>query len=89
MRWWALALPLLLFGCNENQRVIVTAPPNIPEQRLKEIIPDSVMHCLREPDGRAVTTIRQSAKYIIDLRKAGADCRQKLAAVRDMILSEQ
>ena len=85
---WVLAL-LMLGACDPSQPIVVTSPPRIEKTLLNKIIPTGVLSCLREPDGSAVTSIRQSATYVIDLKKAGRDCRQKLQIVRNIIQREQ
>ena len=88
MRYFALLLLFLVAGCDDTP-VVVQAPPNIPEVKLRELIPSDLLKCLKNPDGSEVTSIRQAAKYVIDLRRAGDDCRRKLAAVREIILRQR
>jgi hypothetical protein len=91
--WWIAAVVVCfgLSGCagDEGPQIVMTAPPQVKLQKLKDIVPPSTLACLQEPNGASVHTIRQSAVYIIDLKKAGADCRRKLATARDLILGEQ
>jgi len=85
---WA-AVFLLLAGCAAAPPVVVTAPPEIHRTFMRDIIPVSELKCLKEPNGDAVSTVRQSAKYIVEVKKAGQDCRQKLEGVREIIQQEQ
>ena len=87
-----LLIPLLaLTACASSPRTVdVTIAPPIPvERKLRDIIPASQLRCLGKPDGSKVTSARQSAKYIVDLDKAGADCRQKLSVVRDLVTNQE
>ena len=85
---WLLPL-LILAACGAQPQVVVSAPPEVVRTPLRDLLPDNELKCLREPNGANVTTVRQSAKYVIDLKKAGADCRQKLSSVRDIIQTER
>lgn len=83
-------LALALSGCApEPAPVVVSAPAPVVTQKLGAIIPEKTLLCLAEPNGNTAKTIRQSAKYIIDLKAAGQDCRQKLGIVRDLIQNEK
>ncbi len=84
--WLVCFIPLV--GCGEQPQVIVTAPPEVKRTFLRDVIPGNELNCQKEPDGSKVSTVRQSAKYVVDLRKAGSDCRQKLSSVRDIIQQE-
>lgn len=89
MRYVLLAL-LLCAGCAHTEpQVVVAAPPQVERTPLKKLIPDAALRCSQEPSGTQVTTVRQVARYVVDLKKAGADCRQKLGGVRDIIRQEQ
>lgn len=89
--WIAGVVLVLLFltACDDTKPVVIQAPPRIEEAKLRDLIPSDLLKCLKNPDGSAVTTIRQSAKYIVDLKRAGDDCRNRLAAVRQIILQQQ
>ena len=82
---------MALSGCvgDEGPNIIVTAPKIIPVKHLSDIIPLSTLKCLKRPDGSQVKSIRQSATYIVDLDRAGQDCRRKLATVGAMIRNEK
>jgi hypothetical protein len=72
---FALAASVLT-GCTTTETVVVP---------LAEQLPASLLTCRDRPvPGR---TDRQSdvARYIVDLDLAGADCRSKLAGVRDVV----
>jgi len=84
-----VVLMAALSGCQSAGPITVQAPAHIDRAYLRDIVPPSAMKCLREPDGSSVKSIRQSAKYIIDLKKAGADCRQKLEVVKGVIETEK
>jgi hypothetical protein len=88
---WTLPL-LLLTGCAsapEPAKIVITAPPVVEKKLLRDVVPTSLLACQIEPDGFSTKTIRQSAEYILDVKKAGRDCRQKLGSVRKIIQSEQ
>lgn len=87
-----LILPLLaLAACASEPKPVevVLAPPVPKAQKLRDIIPAAQLVCQSEPDGTRVATVRQSAKYIIDLKKSGANCRQKLSVVREIIGNQE
>lgn len=52
--------------------VRVLPPPDVPESLLK---------CRPEPSVGRLVTQRDAARYVLDLKEAGADCRGKLGVV--------
>ena len=89
MKYLCMVVLIVLAGCGQKPEVIVQAPPEIHRTMLKDIIPDDELKCQTEPDGAAVSTVRQSADYIVKVKKAGQNCRKKLSNVREIIRSEQ
>ena len=82
-----IALLLVLSGCASQPSV--TPLPDVPRpQTLGQLAPATMLKCKPEPDGAAVATIRQTARYVVDLRGAGADCRRKLDSVRALVIDE-
>ncbi|MDR3427806.1 hypothetical protein [Silvimonas sp.] len=80
----------MLSGCaTAPPQVVMTAPAVVQRPYLRDIVPASSLSCLREPSHDKVLTVRQAAVFIVNLKKAGADCRQKLGIVRDMIQREE
>lgn len=45
-------------------------------------IPDALLSCIAAPDVPLSPSGRELATFIVDDREAGADCRNKLAAVK-------
>lgn len=66
-----------LSGCAtkpvETMPVVTVLPP--------PPVPDSLLQCRPEPTVGRLVTQRDAARYVLDLREAGADCRGKLGAV--------
>jgi uncharacterized lipoprotein YajG len=84
---WLLALILLLAGCASQPQVTLT-PPLAQPRSLAATLPASMLSCRAEPDGSQVATVRQTARYVVDLRVAGADCRRKLNSVSALVAGE-
>ena len=80
MRDLALLPLALLAACGSPPPPI--APP--PERVLVEP-PEPLMRCAGAPVVPDAETQREVAEYLVRLESAGADCREKLAAIRDLI----
>lgn len=65
------ALAACLAGC------ALTAP--------RPSVPASLLTCADAPEWKRGGTQRDVAGYVVDLRDAHADCRDRLAAVRGMV----
>ncbi|MDI9847392.1 hypothetical protein QM467_04865 [Rhodoblastus sp. 17X3] len=87
MRAFLLLVALALTGCASSPAVL-TAPPQVSRPMLRDTIPQSLRTCLPEPDGAKVATNRQVATYVLDLKRAGRDCRQKLRSIGALIEGE-
>jgi hypothetical protein len=87
MRALALLAVMALSGCASSP-AILTAPPQVARPLLRDSVPQSLLACLDEPSGAKVATNRQAANYVIDLKRAGRDCRQKLHSVGTLIEGE-
>jgi starvation-inducible outer membrane lipoprotein len=87
MRAFLLLAALALSGCASSPAVL-TAPPQVARPLLRDTIPQSLLACLDEPNGGKVATNRQAATYVLDLKRAGRDCRQKLHSVGALIEGE-
>ncbi|PIP00695.1 Rz1-like lysis system protein LysC [Pleomorphomonas carboxyditropha] len=74
-----------LTGCatrpTETVPVVTVLPP--------PPIPDSLLHCKSEPSVGRLATQRDAARYVLDLREAGADCRGKLDVVGGILRSDK
>lgn len=84
----ALALLMLLglAGCNSvGDRIVIPAPVIIHDPSLSKAIPKALLACKDEPLGNLVKTNGDAGNYILDLRVAGRDCRNKLNAVRNIV----
>ena len=66
-----LPCALLLAGC-------ATAPPPL-------VVPGSLTTCRQAPAVPEAPDDQQLARYVLDLAEAGEDCRQRLAAVRELV----
>jgi hypothetical protein len=87
MRALALLAVMALSGCASSP-AILTAPPQVARPLLRDSVPQSLLACLDEPNGAKVATNRQGATYVLDLKRAGRDCRQKLHSVGALIQNE-
>ncbi len=84
----ALSPALMGASCGGPDPSVPLAPPKIERTMLRDVAPKSLLECKSEPDGQTPITTPQAARYIVDLREAGADCRRKLRAVRGLIENE-
>jgi hypothetical protein len=87
MRALFLIAALALTGCASSPAV-VAPPPIVLHQHLRDVVPQSLLHCLPEPDGAKVATVREVARHIVALKRAGRDCRDKLKSVGVLIEDE-
>lgn len=78
-----------LCGCASVPATVASPPVIVERQHLKNRVPASMLSCVPEPNGSSVSTSRESASYIVDLRAAGRDCRNKLNAVGELIRKEK
>jgi hypothetical protein len=78
---------LALAGCQSTP--VIVAPPAPQRTYLRDVTPQELMRCQAEPSAAGVHTNRQVARYVLALKAAGGDCRQKLGAVGDLIRSER
>jgi starvation-inducible outer membrane lipoprotein len=77
---------LALTGCATAP--VMVAPPQSIQPMLRDVMPASLLVCHAEPLGAGISTNRQAAKYVLDLKSAGQDCRAKLRAVGGLIRNE-
>lgn len=71
---WLLCCAICLAGC--------ASPP--PRSEVVRVAPPApLLSCQEEPAVPEVATQRDVARYIVALRHAGQDCRNKLAELRD------
>lgn len=77
---WPLCSVMLLTGC--------AADPIVTVQYVKQDIPASLLVCDGAPDvPGARATQRDVARFVVRLNDAGQDCRQKLDAVRGLVMA--
>ena len=67
-----LSCATLLTACAGADRTVVAAPP------------DEMLTCAPSPEVPTADSQRAVAEYVVELWDAGEDCRQHLAAVRQL-----
>lgn len=82
-------LPLLaLGGCASAPQDIHVYSQQVARPMLRDSVPQNLLSCLDEPSGSKVSTNRQAASYVLEIKRAGRDCRQKLSVVGNLIKNE-
>src|SRR5262245_12984925 len=85
----ALSLCAISSACAPNkprpEPQVVRLPPEVTTRYDYPEIPAGTLACLREPSAPNAKTDIELALWAQAVREAGADCRAKLDAIRDLV----
>lgn len=71
---------MLLTACGSTKTELL-----VETKLVKPTIPAQLLVCPDQPPVPEVKTQKDVAGFLLDVAEAGADCREKLARVRDLV----
>lgn len=79
-----MIIALALAGCGSPMMTVVP-PPVIKTINIYPVVPGDMLECAAEPMLGDVKTDAQFGIWTEDVRQAGAGCRAKVKAIRDLV----